>query len=65
MLDGFQYLEERDAADKITHAGVVSKKSAFATSDNAGIYDSVAKDLRLLDVGKLDTLDKAEEFVSL
>lgn len=48
MLDGFQYLEERDAADKITHAGVVSKKSAFATSDNAGIYDSVAKDLRLL-----------------
>ena len=24
-----------------------------------------AKDLRLLDVGKLDTLEKAEEFVSL
>lgn len=48
MLDGFQYLEERDATDNITHTGVVSKKSAFATSDNAGIYDSVAKDLRLL-----------------
>ena len=29
MLDGFQYLEERDANDLITHDGVASKKSAF------------------------------------
>lgn len=48
MLDGFQYLEERDANDTITHDGVASKKSAFATADNAGIYDVIAKDLRLL-----------------
>ena len=48
MLDGFQYLEERDASDKITRAGVVSKKSAFVSPDNAGIYDAIALDLRLL-----------------
>lgn len=48
MLDGFEYLEERDASDKITHEGVVSKKTALTTSDNAGIYDAIAKDLRLL-----------------
>lgn len=48
MLDGFQYLEERDASDKITRAGVVSKKSAFVSPENAGIYDAIAKDLRLL-----------------
>ena len=48
MLDGFQYLEERDASDKITQAGVVSKKSAFVSPENAGIYDAIAKDLRLL-----------------
>ena len=48
MLDGFRYLEERDASDKITRAGVVSKKSAFVSPDNAGIYDAIAKDLRLL-----------------
>ena len=48
MLDGFQYLEERDASDKIVRAGVVSKKSAFVSPENAGIYDAIAKDLRLL-----------------
>lgn len=48
MLDGFRYLEERDASDKITRAGVVSKKSAFVLPDNAGIYDAIALDLRLL-----------------
>ena len=48
MLDGFQYLEERDANDLITHDGVASKKSAFSTADNAGIYDVIARDLRLL-----------------
>ena len=45
---GFQFLEQRDAEDNITHAGVVSKKSPFATSDNAGIYDVIAEDLRVL-----------------
>lgn len=48
LNDGFQYLEQRDASDGITHAGVVSKKSAFATSDNQGIYDVIAEDLRYL-----------------
>ena len=45
---GFQYLEQRDSNDNIVKPGVVSKKSAFATSDNAGIYDVIAEDLRVL-----------------
>jgi hypothetical protein len=45
---GFQYLEQRDSSDNIVKPGVVSKKTAFATSDNAGIYDVIAEDLRVL-----------------
>ena len=45
---GFQYLEQRDSSDNIVKPGVVSKKSAFATSDNAGIYDVIAENLRVL-----------------
>ena len=48
LNDGFQYLEQRDANDSITKSGVVGKKSAFATSDNKGIYDVIAEDLRVL-----------------
>ena len=48
LNDGFQYLEQRDANDNITKSGVVGKKSAFATSDNKGIYDVIAEDLRYL-----------------
>ena len=43
---GFQYLEQRDANDTITKNGVVGKNSPFATSDNSGIYDVIAEDLR-------------------
>lgn len=60
MLDGFQYLEERDASDKITRAGVVSKKSAFVSPDNAGIYDAIAKDLRLLAEAAASLADDAD-----
>ena len=45
---GFQYLEQRDANDKITKDGVVGKNSPFSTSDNSGIYDIIAEDLRWL-----------------
>lgn len=45
---GFQYLEQRDANDNITKNGVVGKNSPFATSDNAGIYDVLAENLRWL-----------------
>lgn len=48
LNDGFQYLEQRDATNAITHAGVVSKESAFATADNKGIFDVIAEDLRAL-----------------
>lgn len=48
LNDGFQYLEQRDADNAITHAGVVSKESAFATADNKGIFDVIAEDLRAL-----------------
>lgn len=48
LNDGFQYLEQRDAENNITHEGVVGKYSAFATSDNKGIFDIVAEDLRAL-----------------
>lgn len=60
MLDGFRYLEERDASDKITRAGVVSKKSAFVSPDNAGIYDAIAKDLRLLAEATASLADDAD-----
>lgn len=60
MLDGFRYLEERDASDKITRAGVVSKKSAFVSPDNAGIYDAIAKDLRLLAEATTSLADDAD-----
>lgn len=60
MLDGFQYLEERDASDKITRAGVVSKKSAFVSPENAGIYDAIAKDLRLLAEAATSLADDAD-----
>ena len=45
---GFQYLEQRDANDAVTKDGVVGKNSPFATSDNSGIYDIIAEDLRWL-----------------
>lgn len=45
---GFQYLEQRDANDTITKDGVVGKNSPFSTSDNSGIYDIIAEDLRWL-----------------
>lgn len=54
LNDGFQYLEQRDANDNVTHAGVVSKKSPFSTSDNTGIYDVIAENLRALK----DSLDE-------
>lgn len=60
MLDGFRYLEERDASDKVTRAGVVSKKSAFVSPDNAGIYDAIAKDLRLLAEAATSLADDAD-----
>ena len=60
MLDGFQYLEERDASDEITRAGVVSKKSAFVSPENAGIYDAIAKDLRLLAEAATSLADDAD-----
>lgn len=47
-LSSFRYLEERDKNDKITHEGVVSKHSPYASSDNAGSYDAIAYDLRVL-----------------
>ena len=45
---GYQELEQRDSTDNIVKSGVVSKKSAFATSDNTGIYDVIAENLRVL-----------------
>ena len=45
---GFQYLEQRDTQDKITKEGVVSKKTPFATADNAGIYDAIAENFRFI-----------------
>lgn len=60
MLDGFRYLEERDASDEITRAGVVSKKSAFVSPDNAGIYDAIALDLRLLAEAAASLADDAD-----
>ena len=57
---GYQELEQRDSSDNIVKPGVVSKKSAFATSDNAGIYDVIAENLRVLhdeiEAGNLDSI---------
>ena len=57
---GFQYLEQRDASDVITKDGVVGKNSPFATSDNSGIYDVIAEDLRWLKEN-LDSLSDSTE----
>lgn len=47
-LAGFQPLEQRDKNDSIVVKGVVSKESPFSTSDNTGIYDIIAENLRCL-----------------
>lgn len=57
---GFQYLEQRDANDTITKDGVVGKNSPFATSDNSGIYDVIAEDLRWLKENVDDVKDLSE-----
>lgn len=57
---GFQYLEQRDANDTITKDGVVGKNSPFATSDNSGIYDIIAEDLRWLKDNVDDVKDLSE-----
>lgn len=57
---GFQYLEQRDANDTITKDGVVGKNSPFATSDNSGIYDIIAEDLRWLKENVDDVKDTSE-----
>lgn len=57
---GFQYLEQRDANNAITKDGVVGKNSPFATSDNSGIYDIIAEDLRWLKENVDDVKDTSE-----
>lgn len=57
---GFQYLEQRDANDTITKDGVVGKNSPFATSDNSGIYDIIAENLRWLKENVDDVKDLSE-----
>lgn len=57
---GFQYLEQRDANDTITKDGVVGKNSPFATSDNSGIYDIIAEDLRWLKENVDDVKDTSD-----
>lgn len=57
---GFQYLEQRDANDTITKDGVVGKNSPFATSDNSGIYDVIAEDLRWLKENVDDVKDTSD-----
>jgi len=47
-FEGYQYIEERDSGDNIIIEGVVSKKSAFTTSDNQGIFDAFGHDLNWL-----------------
>ena len=48
----------------IRKAGVVSKESPFATSDNIGIYDVIAEDLRVLYEG-LSEISSSSELVSI
>ena len=57
---GFQYLEQRDANDTITKDGVVGKNSPFATSDNSGIYDVIAENLRWLKENIDDVKDTSD-----
>lgn len=57
---GFQYLEQRDANDAITKDGVVGKNSPFSTSDNSGIYDIIAEDLRWLKENIDDVKDTSD-----
>lgn len=57
---GFQYLEQRDSNDTITKDGVVGKNSPFATSDNSGIYDVIAEDLRWLKENIDDVKDTSD-----
>lgn len=57
---GFQYLEQRDSNDTITKDGVVGKNSPFATSDNSGIYDIIAEDLRWLKENVDDVKDTSD-----
>ena len=57
---GFQYLEQRDANDVITKDGVVGKNSPFSTSDNSGIYDVIAENLRWLKENVDDVKDTSD-----
>lgn len=57
---GFQYLEQRDANDAITKDGVVGKNSPFSTSDNSGIYDIIAENLRWLKENVDDVKDTSD-----
>lgn len=63
-LKGFQYLEQRDTQDAITKEGVVSKKTPFATADNAGIYDTIAENFRYLK-DELDNITNTSEISSI
>jgi hypothetical protein len=63
-LKGFQYLEQRDTHDAITKAGVVSKKTPFATADNAGIYDTIAENFRYLK-DAVDNISDTSEISSI
>jgi hypothetical protein len=45
---GYQEIEQRDATDNIVKAGVVTKKTPFVTTDNAGILDVIAENFRVL-----------------
>lgn len=47
-LQGYQPLEQRDSKDMVVKKGVVSKRTPFATSDNSGIYDTIAENFRFL-----------------
>lgn len=57
---GFQYLEQRDVNDTITKDGVVGKNSPFSTSDNSGIYDVIAENLRWLKENIDDVKDTSD-----
>lgn len=63
-MKGFQYLEQRDTQDAITKEGVVSKKTPFATADNAGIYDTIAENFRYLK-DELDNITNTSEISSI
>lgn len=63
-MKGFQYLEQRDTHDAITKEGVVSKKTPFATADNAGIYDTIAENFRYLK-DAVDNISDTSEISSI